>query len=415
MQSNLRTNSTLDRPRHRRKPAVAAPTPHAEADLGICQWFHYHDYETVECAVGYLRELGIRHLRTGVSWADFYRPRGPQWYDWVFQQLEEFELLISVWHTPPSIGEAPLCTAPPQRLDEYTDVIGRIIERYGHAFEHLELWNEPNNLYKWDFRRFDPHWRKFARMIAPAAAYAQQHGKVTVLGGMSPIDPAWVALMQQHGALDAIDVVAMHSFPHMWWDDAPCWDQPDDWRGWADKVRRVAPVVGNRRLWISESGLATWDLRRSCRSRHALQVRMLDQAAAAPVERVYWYSLIDLDPAREAIEGFHVDENEYHLGLVRHDGTRKDAYWRMQQLLRDRRRQRSRGDSSSLGVNEMVASNESRKTTDHDEIRKWVESRKGRPARVLGTGGVDDPGLLRIDMPDEPTGEENLEPITWDD
>lgn len=60
---------------------------------------------------------------------------------------------------------------------------------------------------------------------------------------------------------------------------------------------------------------------------------MLKRAAAAPVDRVYWYSLIDLHPARPAIEGFHVDENEYHLGLVAHDGKRKPAYETFARLL----------------------------------------------------------------------------------
>jgi CDP-paratose 2-epimerase len=48
---------------------------------------------------------------------------------------------------------------------------------------------------------------------------------------------------------------------------------------------------------------------------------------------VYGYTLIDLDPTREAIEGFHVDENEYHMGLIRHDGHKKDAFHRLRELL----------------------------------------------------------------------------------
>ena len=51
-------------------------------------------------------------------------------------------------------------------------------------------------------------------------------------------------------------------------------------------------------------------------------------------------------------------------------------------------------------------------TTEHDEIRRWVEERGGRPARVKGTGGGgDDAGLLRIDF-GEP--EENLEAVDWE-
>jgi len=55
---------------------------------------------------------------------------------------------------------------------------------------------------------------------------------------------------------------------------------------------------------------------------------------------------------------------------------------------------------------------EAKRTTDHDEIRKWAESRGAHPARVRGTGDDEDAGLLRLDF-DEP--EEGLEEITWDE
>ncbi|MFN3509620.1 MAG: hypothetical protein ACK4ZU_19295 [Allorhizobium sp.] len=48
-------------------------------------------------------------------------------------------------------------------------------------------------------------------------------------------------------------------------------------------------------------------------------------------------------------------------------------------------------------------------TTDHDEIRKWVEERQGTPSRVRESG---EGGILRIDF-GEP--EEALEPIEWEE
>lgn len=49
-------------------------------------------------------------------------------------------------------------------------------------------------------------------------------------------------------------------------------------------------------------------------------------------------------------------------------------------------------------------------TTDHDEIRRWVESQGGRPCTVSGTGNGQ-PGILRIDF-GEP--DEGLEEISWE-
>jgi CDP-paratose 2-epimerase len=301
--------------------------------LGVCQWFHYQDYRSLEQAVQLMRELDVRLLRTGISWADFYRPGGRKWYDDQMAALAEFDVLLSIWHTPPSISQGNSCNSPPTRLRDYANFIDLIITEYGGLFSHLELWNEPNNRYKWDFPRFDPQWKQFAQMIADAAHWARQRQVPTVLGGMIPVDHHWLDLMRRHGMLQHIDIVAIHAFPGMWWPEKPNWDWHAHWNGWDAKLAYIAEHADNRPIWVTETGLATWDLSLHRPAKHKLQIQALDAAAAAPADRIYWYSLIDLDPEREAIEGFHVDENEYHMGLVTFDGRRKDAFHRFKELM----------------------------------------------------------------------------------
>jgi hypothetical protein len=48
-------------------------------------------------------------------------------------------------------------------------------------------------------------------------------------------------------------------------------------------------------------------------------------------------------------------------------------------------------------------------TTNHKQIREWVEERGGHPARVKG---AKEGGILRVDF-GEP--EDSLEEIAWDD
>ncbi len=55
-----------------------------------------------------------------------------------------------------------------------------------------------------------------------------------------------------------------------------------------------------------------------------------------------------------------------------------------------------------------------RATVDHDTIRQWVEQNGGCPAHVKGTGGKQDPGILRIDFTGF-SGQESLEKISWDE
>jgi hypothetical protein len=61
-----------------------------------------------------------------------------------------------------------------------------------------------------------------------------------------------------------------------------------------------------------------------------------------------------------------------------------------------------------------MATSQSTKTTDHDEIRRWAQERDGKPASVRDTGDGDDPGILRIDLPGG-AGEDQLEHIDWDE
>jgi hypothetical protein len=53
----------------------------------------------------------------------------------------------------------------------------------------------------------------------------------------------------------------------------------------------------------------------------------------------------------------------------------------------------------------------SRTTTDHEEIRAWVESRGGRPAVVADTEDSSGSGVLRIEFD---SGEDRLAESDWD-
>lgn len=163
-------------------------------------------------------------------------------------------------------------------------------------------------------------------MIAMAAEVVRAAGKTCVLGGMIPVDPAWLNLMKRYGAFENIDVVGIHAFPGMWWGQAPNWDWYSHWQGWEAKLSMIRGHAQGKPVWVTETGRATWAMPRGRSGLYQEQLLRLQEALSASADRLYWYSLIDLDPEREAIEGFHVDENEYHMGLVTWIGERKPAW-----------------------------------------------------------------------------------------
>jgi beta-xylosidase len=98
-------------------------------ELGICQWFHFEDYR-LDDAVRWLRKLGIRKLRTGLSWADSFRPGADAWFDQQMKALDEFDVTITYCFTPEHRGLQPHHTSPPQCLEEYADFCARMTKRY---------------------------------------------------------------------------------------------------------------------------------------------------------------------------------------------------------------------------------------------------------------------------------------------
>lgn len=98
-------------------------------ELGICQWFHYED-PRLESGVRWLKELGVTHLRTGLSWADSHRPDYERWFDRQMKALEGFHVTATFCFTPGSRGQRDDHTSPPQDPAEFAEFCARMVRRY---------------------------------------------------------------------------------------------------------------------------------------------------------------------------------------------------------------------------------------------------------------------------------------------
>ncbi|HWE00829.1 MAG TPA: NAD-dependent epimerase/dehydratase family protein [Tepidisphaeraceae bacterium] len=316
MKNRSAHNRPASRDANRDSKAPSRPAaPAAGPIVGALEWFRPGEHDRVDRVLNDLATLGIKELRTGVSWADWHTPEGEAWYAWLFPQLaRRVNVLPCFLYTPPSWGIAPKTSSPPVDPHAYADFLDLMITRFGKHFEWVELWNEPNNLRAWDVT-LDPYWFNFSTMIGAAAYWARQRGKKVALGGMNPIDPNWLKLMGDRRLLPLIDAVGIHGFP------APA---ESSWEGWEQPIRRVRDVLNEfdspAQVWITETGYSTW------RHDERRQLTAFVDALSAPVERVYWYAVDDLDPTLPTVDGFHSDEREYHFGLKRADSAQKLLY-----------------------------------------------------------------------------------------
>lgn len=184
--------------------------------------------------------------------------------------------------------------------------------------EAVMLWNEPNNLSHWDFE-LDPDWAIFSKMVhlAGQAVAGEAKGLPRVLGGISPIDPCFIQTLQRGGALEQIDVVAVHGFPLDW----------NHWsiHEWPDKLDEIRAVT-NLPIWITEVGVSTF----GAEEVQEFGLRRSAELLLGRVDRVHWYSLFDLPKAWPATTRHREAEGSsyyrhFYMGLIREDGLPKRA------------------------------------------------------------------------------------------
>jgi CDP-paratose 2-epimerase len=73
--------------------------------IGLVEWFRPGEHARVEQVLADARTLGVKEIRTGISWADYYTPQGKEWYNWLIPRLaKEVNLLPCFLYTPPALG-----------------------------------------------------------------------------------------------------------------------------------------------------------------------------------------------------------------------------------------------------------------------------------------------------------------------
>ena len=112
------------------RPKRAARVFHEFAPaIGICQWFHFEDHRLHD-SVRWMRDLGVTNIRTGLSWADWFRPNALDWFDRQMQALDGFDVTVTFCFTPEHEGIWEHYTAPPKRPEAFAEFCAAMIRRY---------------------------------------------------------------------------------------------------------------------------------------------------------------------------------------------------------------------------------------------------------------------------------------------
>lgn len=97
--------------------------------FGLCQWLHFEDHR-LEALVAWMRRLNVRHLRTGLSWADWLRPGAQAWFDRMMAALEPFEVTVTFCFTPEAEGLLAHHTSAPREPGRFAEFCATMLRRY---------------------------------------------------------------------------------------------------------------------------------------------------------------------------------------------------------------------------------------------------------------------------------------------
>lgn len=115
--------------RHDGSPKLSSALFPSDGSVGFCQWFHFED-PRLEPAAKWMLEHGVQYLRTGLSWADSYRPHAIEWFDHQMEILDPFRVALTLCFTPAHLGLEEHHTSPPRENKDFADFAAWAVARY---------------------------------------------------------------------------------------------------------------------------------------------------------------------------------------------------------------------------------------------------------------------------------------------
>ena len=130
---------------HDGTPKLAAANFPSDGSVGFCQWFHFED-PRLDDAVSWMKAHNVRHVRTGLSWADSFRPNAIAWFDRMMNALESFDVSLTLCFTPAHLGLEEHHTSPPRDNQQFADFARWAVERYApRQHDAVSIHPQPGN------------------------------------------------------------------------------------------------------------------------------------------------------------------------------------------------------------------------------------------------------------------------------
>ncbi len=270
-------------------PVAVDQTRLDPARMGI-QLHYDYDVDTWEYRLQQIKSLRVNWVKVQAAW-EWLQPNHGGQFDQNFRLFQlhvqkadkyGFQVMLSIVKAPDWTRHSNRNEdGPPDDLNQLGAFLRLLLEKVGPYVDAIEIWNEPNLRREWTgsrpisgasymelfrvaydtIRAYSPHITLISAGLAPTGNHS----------GVSVDDRAFLRQMHQAGLGRYADVkIGVH--PYGWGNppDFLCCNNVDG-QGWDDQpqfffrqtLRDYASIIaafgGNRQMWVTEFGWATWE------------------------------------------------------------------------------------------------------------------------------------------------------------
>ncbi len=370
---------------------LQGPIPYADVDqLGVNAYnIQFEpDPANVTRTLELASTMGAHYIRMQMPWEDveihakndYMDRRNPgsvrsAWekYDFLFAEMKRLELqpIVRIDRPPVwararvndserfqnGLRENNASTGPPDNYQDYADFVATVAARYRGLVRYIQIWNEPNLAYEWNWVLPEPE--RFAELLKLAASAARQANPdiVILFPSLSPTDglePRIAPLSEleyldrvyQAGAISSFDIMSAQAYglgqppdEHRYVRPRLLWQRPIDTRIDVSRVALLREVMvrngdAGKAVWISEFGYvsAPADLQHSWGTSVSEQQKgdyLVGQLERARREWP-WMGVMNVWMLRWGGSAPDQRDPTAYFALVDHDFTPKPAYHTLQ-------------------------------------------------------------------------------------
>lgn len=292
-----------------------------------------------------MSESGFKWIRFDFDWS-LIQPSSPNSFtysslDRVVDVAYKYKInILGIIDNTPAWAREDGCYnlhCPPKNMSDFSVFVDFLVARYSQKNVHVwEIWNEPNLVTFWGQK---PNVEKYTEVLSTAykTIKTKDNNSIVLTGGIGVADVSkgdikpldFIEALYKNGAKDYFDAIGFHPYTYPLLPSSDTYQ--NSWLQISYLDESILNIMKNnsdesKQIWITEYGAPTdgpVSVSEDFQSRSILEAYKINKSYSFSGP-IFIYSYKDL--------GVNKNNNENFFGIIKNDGTPKQAYLNIRNL-----------------------------------------------------------------------------------